>query len=184
MTDKNTSTLQSYVDSATGAAQSLLGSLTGSQADKVEGDQKQDVAKAKDDVSHAGASVGGYSVSASGVAENHPDRQAGSWNQTIGAGKEFVGGTLGLQGLKTEGQQQNEQGKAQEAAGQLKDYGTGIQERVAGTVGGAIAGLTGDAAEQERRQAQHDHGKTLQRGAEADITTQADADARQAAQGK
>jgi uncharacterized protein YjbJ (UPF0337 family) len=85
-------------------------------------------------VSHAGASVGGYSVSASGVAENHPDRQAGSWNQTIGAGKEFVGGTLGLQGLKTEGQQQNEQGKAQEAAGQLKDYGTGIQERVVSIV--------------------------------------------------
>jgi hypothetical protein len=30
-----TSTLQSYVDSATGAAQSVLGSLTGSTADKV-----------------------------------------------------------------------------------------------------------------------------------------------------
>jgi hypothetical protein len=30
-----TSTLQSYVDSATGAAQSALGSLTGSTADKV-----------------------------------------------------------------------------------------------------------------------------------------------------
>jgi hypothetical protein len=30
-----TSTLQSYVDSATGAVQSALGSLTGSTADKV-----------------------------------------------------------------------------------------------------------------------------------------------------
>lgn len=35
MTDKETSTLQSYVDTATGYAQSALGSVTGSQADKV-----------------------------------------------------------------------------------------------------------------------------------------------------
>lgn len=35
MSDKNTSTLQSYVDSATGAVQSALGSITGSAPDKV-----------------------------------------------------------------------------------------------------------------------------------------------------
>lgn len=35
MSDKETSTLQSYVDSAVGAAQSALGSITGSSADKV-----------------------------------------------------------------------------------------------------------------------------------------------------
>jgi hypothetical protein len=35
MSDKNTSTLQSYIDSASGAAQSALGSLVGSNADKV-----------------------------------------------------------------------------------------------------------------------------------------------------
>jgi hypothetical protein len=35
MSDKNTSTLQSYIDSAAGAAQSVLGSVTGSTADKV-----------------------------------------------------------------------------------------------------------------------------------------------------
>ena len=35
MSDKNTSTLQSYIDSASGAAQSALGSLIGSNADKV-----------------------------------------------------------------------------------------------------------------------------------------------------
>ena len=35
MTDKNTSTLQSYIDSATGAVQAALGSLTGSTSDQV-----------------------------------------------------------------------------------------------------------------------------------------------------
>jgi len=35
MSDKNTSTLQSYVDSASGAIQSAIGSLTGSTGDKV-----------------------------------------------------------------------------------------------------------------------------------------------------
>lgn len=41
MTDKNpTSTLQSLVDSATGAAQSAVGSLTGSGVDKQQGEGK------------------------------------------------------------------------------------------------------------------------------------------------
>lgn len=35
MSDKDTSTLQSYIDSATGAVQSALGSLTGSTSDQV-----------------------------------------------------------------------------------------------------------------------------------------------------
>jgi hypothetical protein len=35
MSDKDTSTIQSYIDSATGAVQSALGGLTGSTADKV-----------------------------------------------------------------------------------------------------------------------------------------------------
>ena len=35
MGDKNTSTLQSYLDQASGMAQSALGSLTGNTADKV-----------------------------------------------------------------------------------------------------------------------------------------------------
>jgi len=99
------------------------------------------------------------SVSTSGVAANHPDRQAGSWNQTVGAGKETIGGALGFEGLKKEGQQQNREGKGQEASGQLNDLGSGMADRVSGTVGGAVAGLTGDRAEQEKRQAQHDQGK-------------------------
>lgn len=35
MSDKDTSTLQSYIDSATGAVQSAIGSITGSNADQV-----------------------------------------------------------------------------------------------------------------------------------------------------
>lgn len=94
----------------------------------------------------------------------------------MGSGKEFVGGALGLEGLKKEGQQQNAQGKEQEAAGQLSDLGSGISDRVAGTVGGAVAGLTRDREEQARREAQHDTGKTLQRGVESEVQKQAEAE--------
>ncbi|CAK1355648.1 hypothetical protein CB0940_00647 [Cercospora beticola] len=176
MSDQNTSTLQSAYEKVTGAAQSALGSLTGSTADKAQGEQKKDVADARHEASKAGATVAGHSVSASGVTPNDPNRQQGSWNQTIGSGKEFVGGALGLEGLKKEGQQQNEEGKAQEAAGQLNDLGSGVANRVAGTVGGAVAGLTGDREEQARRADQHDEGKTLQRGVESELQKQADAE--------
>jgi hypothetical protein len=47
-----------------------------------------------------------------------------------------------------------------------------VSDRVSGAVGGALAGLTGDRAEQEKRKLQHDQGKTLQRGAEAEISKQ------------
>ncbi|SMQ46168.1 unnamed protein product [Zymoseptoria tritici ST99CH_1A5] len=173
MTDKDTSTLQSYVDSATGAVQSAIGSLTGNTSDQARGEQKKDVAQTKEELSHAGANIGGHSISASGVAKNDPNRSEGNWNQTVGSGKEFVGGALGLDGLKKEGQQQNEEGKAQEAAGQLNDLGTGVMNRVSGTVGGAVAGLTGDREAQAKAQEKHDVGKTLQRGVEAEVSKQA-----------
>merc|ERR1712093_473386 len=95
MSDKNTSTLQSYIDSASGAAQSALGSLIGSNADKTAGENKKAEADLKNDASHAGANIGGYSVSASGVAQNDPNRSAGSWNQPLGSGKETLGNLLG-----------------------------------------------------------------------------------------
>lgn len=113
------------------------------------------------------------SLSSSGIAANDPNRQAGSWNQTIGSAKESLGGLVGAEGLKQEGQRQNAEGKGQEAQGQVSDLGKGISDRVGGTVGGAMAGLTGDDAEKKRRELQHDQGKTLQRGAESDINKQA-----------
>lgn len=79
---------------------------------------------------------------------------------------------VGAEGLKREGIQQNREGKAQEAQGQLSDLGQGIKDRVGGTLGGIGAGLTGDKTEQERYQAQHDEGKTKQRGVESDLQKQ------------
>ncbi|KAG9556474.1 hypothetical protein KCU71_g10852, partial [Aureobasidium melanogenum] len=173
MSDKNTSTLQSYIDSASGAAQSALGSLIGSNADKTAGENKKAEADLKNDASHAGANIGGYSVSASGVAQNDPDRSAGSWNQTLGSGKETLGNLLGNESLKQQGAQQNQEGKEQEAKGQLNDLGSGIADRVSGTVGGAVAGITGNQADKAKFEAQHDQGKTQQRGVEADLDKQA-----------
>lgn len=90
----------------------------------------------------------------------------------MGSAKETLGNLTGAEGLKQQGQQQNQEGKEQEAKGQLNDFGEGVKDRVGGTVGNAAASLTGDREEQEKRQAQHDQGKTLQRGAEADIQKQ------------
>ena len=47
-----------------------------------------------------------------------------------------------------------------------------MKDRVGGTVGGALASLTGDRGEEERRRLQHDEGKTRQRGVEADLQKQ------------
>ena len=83
-----------------------------------------------------------------------------------------MGNLVGSEQLKREGIQQNREGQGQEAKGQLSDLGQGIQNRVGGALGGAAAGLTGDSAEQQRRQLQHDEGKTRQRGVEADLQKQ------------
>ncbi|KAF2023738.1 hypothetical protein EK21DRAFT_80165 [Setomelanomma holmii] len=169
-----TSTLQGYVDQATGAVQSALGSLTGSSTDKVQGENKKDVAAAEKDLSHATAKAGPYSVSSSGgVAKDDADRTAGSWNQNVGAAKEALGGFVGAEGLKQEGIQQNQEGKAQEAQGQISDLGKGVQDRVGGTIGGAVAGLTGNQSQKVEAQKQHDEGKARQRGVEADLQKQA-----------
>lgn len=74
MSDNNTSTLQATYDKISGAAQSTLGSLIGSTEDQQKGEARKDVADAKNDLSHTGGTVGGYSVSASGVAANDPNR--------------------------------------------------------------------------------------------------------------
>lgn len=80
-----------------------------------------------------------------------------------------------VQNLKSSGRQQNLEGQEQEARGQLSDLGAGIGDRVTGTLGGAVAGITGNKAAEAEYQKQHDTGKTLQRGAEADIQKQAEA---------
>lgn len=200
----NTSTLQSYIDSATGAAQNLVGSLTGNTGDQNQGERKKEQAQAEHEASHATAKLPGVTVSSTGAAaKDDPDRTSGGWNQTVGAAKETVGGLVGsavstsstassahvsslvwkpsrlttrvVQELKEQGRQQNREGQEQEARGQISDFTSGVGNRVQGTVGSVVAGLTNDKTEQQRYQEQHDAGKTRQRGAEHDIQKQAEA---------
>ncbi|KAK3325220.1 hypothetical protein B0H66DRAFT_114466 [Apodospora peruviana] len=174
MSNNNTSTLQSYVDSAKGAAQNLVGSVMGSSGDQAEGKAKQNKADAEYDASHATAKIGSITASSSGaITKDDPNRSAGSWNQTAGSAKEFVGGLTGSESLKQSGREQNQAGQEQEARGQLNDFASGAADRLTGTLGGAAAGLTGDRAMQSEYQKQHDIGKTQQRGAEHDINKQA-----------
>ncbi|CAG8973713.1 hypothetical protein HYALB_00006984 [Hymenoscyphus albidus] len=173
MSDKNTSTAQSYIDSATGAIQSAVGSVFGNPSDVNAGEAKKDKAEFEKDASHATAKLGPITASSSGaVTKDDPNRQEGAWNQTIGSAKETMGNLVGSENLKREGAQQNAEGKGQEAEGQLKDYGSGIANRVSGAVGGAVASLTGDREAQLEAQEKHDVGKTQQRGAEHDIQKQ------------
>jgi len=87
----------------------------------------------------------------------------------------MLGSAFGAEGLKQEGMRQNQDGKAQEAKGQISDFGSGVSDRIQGTVGGAVSSLTGDKQGQVHYQQMHDAGKTTQRGAEYDIQKQAEA---------
>lgn len=97
MSDSNKpSTLQSVVDSVSGAAQNVLGNITGNTGDQVQGEAKKQKAEAEYDASQATVKGPGFSASSSGaVTRDDPDRAAGSWNQTAGAAKETVGGIIG-----------------------------------------------------------------------------------------
>lgn len=155
-TNDNTSTLKSYVDSATGAIQSGIASITGSAGDQANADQNKAKAEAEKDLSHTAAKAGPFTISSSGApAQDNKDRTQGQWDQTVGSAKETVGGLLGNENLKQQGREQNLAGQGQEAKGQLNDLGQGISDRVSGTVGGAIAGLSGNTAAQKAYQDQH-----------------------------
>ena len=178
-----TSTLGSYVDSAVAAVQDAIGSLTGNDDAQHDAAARRDAAGAKDAASHTAARAGPFTLSGEGdgtIARDSSDRTAGSWNQTVGAAKESLGGLLGAESLRQAGVEQNRRGKEQEARGQLGDLASGVGDRVKGVVGGAFAGATGDGEEAARRRAQHDRGKTLQRGVEMDFQKQAEAIQQQA----
>jgi uncharacterized protein YjbJ (UPF0337 family) len=92
----NSSTLKSYVDSATGAAQNALGNLTGNAGDQAQGEARKNKAEAEHDLSHATAKVPGGAISGSGAfSKDDPNRTEGSWNQTVGSAKETLGGLIG-----------------------------------------------------------------------------------------
>ena len=138
-----------------------------------QGENKQTEARAENAASHTVAKIGSVNASPSGaITTDDPNRTEGSWNQTIGSAKETVGGLVGAQGLKNEGIQQNQEGKAQEAQGQASDLVDGVKNRVGGAVGGATAGLLGDRQKQAEYEAQHAIGKTQQRSVEKDLDWQ------------
>ncbi|KAI9662088.1 MAG: hypothetical protein M1829_006227 [Trizodia sp. TS-e1964] len=168
------STLGSYITSAKGTAQSVLGSLTGSTADQNAGATKQNAAAAENEASHSIAKVGNVNVGPTGAATvDNPNRTQGSWDQTIGSAKEAIGGLVGAEGLRQEGRRQNAEGQGREAEGQGQDYVQGITNRVQGTLGNATSALKGDRVGQLESQEQHDRGKTQQRSVEADVHKQA-----------
>lgn len=76
---------------------------------------------------------------------------------------------LGNENLRRAGVEQNAAGKEQEAKGQLKDFGQGVQNRAQGALGSIGAAVKGDREEEEKFRDLHDEGKVRQRGAEADM---------------
>ncbi|KAF4124246.1 CsbD-like [Geosmithia morbida] len=170
------STLQSYTDAAISKVQSGLSAITGNSADQEKSDIREEKAQEEHDASHAAVKVPGGAVSSSGAAvKDDSNRSQGSWNQTIGSAKETVGGLVGNESLKQSGRQQNLEGQEQEAKGQLNDFSSGIANRAQGTIGGAIAGVTGDKKGEEHYDKMRAEGKTQQRGAEHDIRKQSEA---------
>jgi uncharacterized protein YjbJ (UPF0337 family) len=96
MSDNNSSTFQSYVDSASGTVHNALGKVTGSSGDQAQGQARKDQAKLEHDASHATAKVPGATLSGSGAAtRDDPNRTEGSWNQTVGSAKETLGNLVG-----------------------------------------------------------------------------------------
>jgi uncharacterized protein YjbJ (UPF0337 family) len=185
----NASTGQSYIDQATGLAQRAMGTVTGDSSTQVsihssppilyritnpsqaKGDAKHEEGEAKKEASHTTSKLGPFTAdpNTGAVARDDPKRDTGSWDQTVGSAKESVGNLIGNENLRRTGAEQNAAGKEQEAKGQLKDWGEGIQNRAQGTLGSIGAAVTGDRTEEEKYRDIHDEGKVRQRGAEADM---------------
>lgn len=170
MSNQGTSTLQAYVDSTVGTVQSVLGSAMNNTTNEESGEKKKEQAKDEHAASHTVAKGGPVTISSDGgVSVSDADRIKGSWGQTAGATKESLGSLLGNQALQDNGSQQKADGIVQEAQGQLRDLGNGAMGRLQGFMSGAVASVTGNEKAAEEAKLQHDNGKSLQRGVEADV---------------
>jgi uncharacterized protein YjbJ (UPF0337 family) len=97
---------------------------------QAEGQKREAAGKEENVASDAAVKAGPFTLSSTGVvAKDSHDRTAGSYNQSIGAAKEAVGGIIGNESLRQAGIQQNQQGKSQEAAGLLGDLESGLADR-------------------------------------------------------
>ncbi|ETN43665.1 uncharacterized protein HMPREF1541_02824 [Cyphellophora europaea CBS 101466] len=171
---------QSIIDTATSYVQSGIAAVTGNQSDKAKAEQTHNKAAAEANASEAAVKAGPFTLSSSGaVAKDSSERTQGQWDQTMGSLKETAGNLTGNESLKQQGREQNLQGQGQEAKGQLSDLGQGISDRVQGTLGGAVAGLTNDRESQQKYADIHDEGKSRQRGVEADLDKMAAAQEKQ-----
>ncbi|KAG0153593.1 hypothetical protein PDIDSM_2247 [Penicillium digitatum] len=152
----NVSTAQSYLNQATGLAQRTMGAVTGDSSTQAKGELKHEEGQAKKEASHKNAKLGSVTAdpNTGAVAKDNPTRDTGSWDQT---------------NLRRTGVEQNAAGKEQEAKGQIKDWGEGIQNRAKGTLGSIGAAVTGNRSEEEKYRDLHDEGKVRQRGAEVDM---------------
>ena len=80
-TNDNTSTIKSYLDSATGSIHSGIAAITGSAGDQANADQAKAKADTESDLSHAAAKAGPFSISSTGaVAKDNEDRTQGQWD--------------------------------------------------------------------------------------------------------
>ncbi|KAJ5297217.1 uncharacterized protein N7443_008110 [Penicillium atrosanguineum] len=167
----NSSTLGSYVNAATGAAQRAFGAVTGDSSSQNQGEAAQAKAHVQDHNSHTTAKLGPITAdpNTGAAVKDNEKRSDGSWDQTIGSTKEAVGNMIGNDNLRRTGAEQNAAGKEQEAKGQLQDWGEGIQNRAQGAIGSVGAAITGDRTGEEKFRDMHDEGKVRQRGAEADM---------------
>ncbi|KAN0083455.1 hypothetical protein V8E54_002543 [Elaphomyces granulatus] len=167
----SSSTFKSYLDQAVGTAQSAIGSITGNNENKEQGENTKKQGKNEHDASHTVTKVGPFTAdpNTGAAVKADPGRSSGSWNQTVGAAKESIGNMIGNESLRQEGVRQNAEGKSQEAMGQVQDFGDGITKRVQGALGSVGAAITGDRESEAKWRDIHDEGKTRQRGAEADI---------------
>ncbi|KAF8467347.1 hypothetical protein BDZ91DRAFT_723883 [Kalaharituber pfeilii] len=173
MTSKDQpSTLKSYVDSATAAIQSAVGTVTGNPNDKAQAERKKQAAAEEHTASHAGAKIGPVSFSNTGEATvDNQERREGQREETAGSVKKAIGNITGNTSLKNEGARQEEEGQSRKAAGQVKDLTSGTADRLAGAAGGGVAAMMGNPDAQSGFQKQHDQGKTKVRGVETDVNT-------------
>ncbi|MCJ1366724.1 hypothetical protein MMC16_005854 [Acarospora aff. strigata] len=163
----------SYMESAKGAAQSVMGAITGNNqagqpSSSTHHHPTTDPSHSSSSSSSSISKIGPLATSPTtgAISTDDPNRATGSYNQTIGSGKETLGNLLGAQDLKRSGAEQKRQGEGQEAQGQLSDFGSGIGDRVAGKVGMVGAVVMGDEEAERRERERHDVGKTLQGSAE------------------
>ncbi|RVD81684.1 uncharacterized protein DFL_009536 [Arthrobotrys flagrans] len=167
------STLGSVSQGVAGAVQRGIGQLTGSTKDIQDGTARKLDAEEENERSHASAKLGSVTATAEGGAHvDNKDRQQGSWNQTVGSGKQFVGGLIGNESLRAQGRAQYDEGVRQETSGQASDLAGGYADRIGGAIGGT---LNNDKDEQERYKKQHDGGKAAIRSVEKDLQKKADA---------